>query len=109
MNPGDLPAPTARLARPAVLPGGQAPPMERPPRGEVGAVAWLRRNLFSNTFNSALTLLLAVLFGRLSSGVVRWAVVEANWGVILRNWRVILWGVYPQAEAWRPAASLLLV
>jgi general L-amino acid transport system permease protein len=83
--------------------------MERPPRGETGAPAWLRRNLFSSAFNTILTIVLAAAFGWLGAGLLRWSIFEARWGVILRNWRVILWGVYPQEEAWRPAASLILV
>src|SRR3990170_1997508 len=92
----------------AVLAEGQ-PPMERPPRGETGRLAWLRRNLFSSAFNTTLTIVLAAVFGRLGWSVLRWSVFDARWAVILRNWRVILWGVYPRAEAWRPATSLVLV
>jgi len=98
-----------RGTRPAVLAGGQSLPMERPPRGETGLPAWLRRNLFSGAFNTTLTIVLAVVFGWLGWTVLRWSVLDARWGVILRNWRVILWGVYPHAEAWRPATSLILV
>jgi His/Glu/Gln/Arg/opine family amino acid ABC transporter permease subunit len=83
--------------------------MERPPRTEIGPLGWLRHNLFSTPFNAALTLFLVVLLGWLGTLVARWAVVEANWGVVLKNWRVILFGVYPQAEVWRPAAAILLV
>jgi general L-amino acid transport system permease protein len=93
----------------SIPPGAPALPAERPPRGEVGALAWLRRNLFSSAFNSSLTLVLVVILGWLGWLAIRWAVVEANWGVILKNWRVILFGVYPQQEHWRPTAAILLV
>ena len=106
---GRLADPPGGSERPGLLPGGQAPPMERPPRGETGAYAWLRHNLFSSSFNAGLTLVLVVLFGWVAAVVLRWAVLEANWGVILKNWRVILWGLYPRQEIWRPTASLLLV
>jgi general L-amino acid transport system permease protein len=106
---GSLPEPSARLRRPGVPAGGQALPMERPPRGETGPLAWLRRNLFSNAFNAVLTIVLILVFSRVVASVIRWVAFEANWGVILKNWRVILWGVYPRAEVWRPAASLILV
>jgi general L-amino acid transport system permease protein len=91
------------------LPESQDLSMERPPRGETGALAWLRRNLFSSAFNTILTIVLAVAFGWLGWGLLRWSIFAARWGVILRNWRVILWGVYPQEEAWRPAASLIVL
>jgi len=106
---GRLAGPSAASKRPGLLPAGQAPPMERPPRGETGALAWLRHNLFSSAFNAGLTVVLIVLFGWLGAVVLRWAVLEANWGVVLKNWQVILWGVYPRPQIWRPTASLLLV
>ena len=98
-----------RAIRPGVLPAATVPPMERPPRFEIGPLGWLRRNLFSSPFNTALTLLLAVALGWLGFLVARWAVTDANWGVILKNWRVILFGVYPRAEIWRPEAVLIFV
>jgi general L-amino acid transport system permease protein len=83
--------------------------MERPPRAEIGPLAWLRHNLFSSPFNVGLTLLLAGSLAWLGLLAARWTVLDANWGVILKNWRVILFGVYPRAEIWRPAAALILV
>jgi general L-amino acid transport system permease protein len=92
------------------LPAAAVPiPMERPPRTEIGVLAWLRHNLFSSPFNAGLTLILAGLLGGVSLLVLRWTVLDANWGVILKNWRVILFGVYPRSELWRPAASLIIV
>jgi len=95
--------------RPGLPPAAAALPMERPPRTEVGPLGWLRHNLFSSTFNAGLTLMLAGLLGWLGWLAVRWTVTDANWGVVLKNWRVILFGVYPRAEIWRPAAGLILV
>lgn len=106
---GRRPEGPRRTLPPGPPPTAAAFPMERPPRSEIGPLAWLRRNLFSNAFNAGLTLVLAALLGWLGWLAVRWTVLDANWGVVLKNWRVILFGVYPRAEIWRPAAALILV
>jgi general L-amino acid transport system permease protein len=40
--------------------------------------------------------------------IARWAIVEAEWGVIGDRYRFILFGAYPIAEQWRPAAVCVL-
>jgi general L-amino acid transport system permease protein len=85
------------------------PAMEKPPTLSAGPLAWLRRNLFSSLFNTALTLALAVVLVWVGAGIVRWATTEAKWGVITGNLRVIVWGRYPQEELWRPIGGLVLL
>ena len=101
--------PSGRRAAGRESPSVSALPMEPPPRTEVGALGWLRHNLFSSAFNVGLTAILVVVLGWVGFLVGRWAVTQANWGVVLKNWRVILFGVYPQAQTWRPAAALVVV
>lgn len=84
------------------------PPMEVPPVATVGLLGWLRRNLFSTWWNSAITALTAALVLVVAVPAVRWAVREANWAVITRNLTVFAWGRYPAAEAWRTGVGLLL-
>ena len=87
-----------------------------PPRSETGVVGWLRTNLFSTWYNSALTLIvgviavLALVFG------LRWVLVQANWLVISTLGGQLFIGQYNIEAAcpgqncfWRPQASLLLV
>ncbi len=106
-----------------------------PPARESGVVKWLRENLFSSALNSVLTVLagLAVLW--LASFILPWlahgvwnasSVAECRekvaasfgpdaagpcWAVIRLRWNQFLFGLYPQAEYWRPttAAALLMV
>ncbi len=96
------------------------------PVRQAGAVAWLRRNLFSNTINAVATLVIVALLVWLLPGLVRWAVLDAVttpnadacrqvmgsgacWGVVVEKYRIILFGRYPYAEQWRPAIATVLM
>lgn len=80
-----------------------------PPITSVGAVAWLRRNLFNNWYNSLLTIVLGVVIVVFGLLVVEWAVAHARWGVVTTNLRLFLIGQYPLEEAWRVWVALLVV
>lgn len=89
-------------------------------------MAWLRTNLFNNTFNSAVTLLLGMLLVYAVSHLWGWGIhhavwaadaeqcntargTGACWGVITEKYRVIIFGRYPFVEQWRPFAATLLL
>lgn len=90
------------------------------------ASLWLRANLFSSPTNALVTLLALGLLAWLGSRFFSWAVVDAVWGrapvaacnaaagkgacwaVVANKWRQMLFGIYPQAEQWRPALAVLL-
>ena len=81
----------------------------KPPVTSLGVLGWLRANLFSNWFNSLLTLLslaLIYIFGR---SLVIWSVQEANWLAVINNLGVLTWGRYPTTETWRLGMSLILI
>lgn len=94
-----------------------------PPR--LGAVAWLRANLFSSWFNTILTLLALFLLVRALPPLFDWGVAHAVWGaagpeackeasgacwaMIYEKYRLILFGRYPYAEQWRPLLGLVLL
>ena len=91
-------------------------PVLPPPRTEVGILGWVLANLFSNRFNSALTIIsaavvvLALWFG------LRWVFVDADWRVISTLGGLMFMGPYNTDAAcpgndcfWRPQVSLLLV
>jgi general L-amino acid transport system permease protein len=88
---------------------------------------WWRRyggGLVDSPANAAVSLLLLALLVHLGLGVWDWAVVRGTWQAetaeqcartggtcwaFLRDrWRLILFGPYPYAEQWRPAAALVL-
>ncbi|MCX8133401.1 MAG: amino acid ABC transporter permease [Roseococcus sp.] len=90
------------------------------------AVAWMRENLFSSWWSTAVTLALAYLLIRYAASFIDWAFVKAIWSVptganglpdttscrdnpggacwavIAEKHRFILFGTYPYEEHWRP-------
>ncbi len=64
-------------------------------------IGWVRRNLFSDTLNSLLTLAALAFLFIVASNLLRWAFVTAEWGVIPANFNLIMRGQYPATEAWR--------
>lgn len=80
-----------------------------PPRGTVGPVAWLRKNLFSSLLSSVMTGVMAGLLLVLVVGLAEWALTEARWDVVTRNLRLFLIGQYPADQAWRIWLGLLML
>ena len=87
-----------------------------PPRSEVGVIGWLHANLFSDWFNTLLTLASGVLllvglwFG------LKWIFLAADWTVISELGGRFLLGRYNTEAAcegqkcfWRPQAALIMV
>ncbi|MFN3448862.1 MAG: amino acid ABC transporter permease [Roseococcus sp.] len=113
----DITAPAA----PAAL----SAPRQAPVR-LAGPMAWMRENLFSSWWSTAVTLVLAYLLIRYALSFVDWAFVNAIWAVptganglpdttacrnnpggacwavITEKHRFILFGTYPFDEHWRP-------
>jgi general L-amino acid transport system permease protein len=96
----------------------------RPPVTSIGAIGWIRQNLFSNFFNSLLTLLILYFLCRTLPSFINWAVIDAVWwsdgrtcnqingacwSVITKNLRFILFGFYPYEQQWRPVLSICLL
>jgi general L-amino acid transport system permease protein len=102
------------------------PPVVAGTRG-ARALRWLRANLFSSPGNVLTTVLVVVLVAWLGGAFFQWAVLDATWGkvgsavcnaksghgacwaVVAEKWRQMLFGIYPQAEQWRPAVAVLLL
>ena len=72
-----------------------------PPSERKTVLGWMRRNLFSDLFNSVLTVAAAALIFVLARLLLRWAFTTAEWGVIPANFNLIMRGQYPAEEAWR--------
>ncbi len=64
-------------------------------------LGWVRRNLFSDLFNSVLTLVALAIIVVLARLLLRWVLATAEWGVIPANFNLIMRGQYPATEAWR--------
>ncbi|MDG1580041.1 amino acid ABC transporter permease [Pseudomonas sp. GOM6] len=87
-----------------------------PPAMSVGVLGWLRSNLFSNWFNTLLTLLAAYLVWVIVPPLLQWAIFQADWTGTTRAdctsdgacWVFIkerfdqfMYGFYPHELRWR--------
>jgi general L-amino acid transport system permease protein len=102
--------------------GGEtlAPPIER-----VGALRWMRDNLFNSPLNALLTLLAVWLLWKTIPPILDWAVLDATWQGSSREacaevsgacWTFIkvrfgqfLFGFYPPDERWRVVLAFALL
>ena len=97
----------------------QPPPVQPvlpPPRFQSGAASWVRDNLFSNWYNTSLTIIFGVLGALTLWFGLGWVFIDADWQVIPTLGGRIFIGQYNTEGAcpgqncfWRPQAALLLV
>jgi general L-amino acid transport system permease protein len=105
---------------------GASAPALAPPAQNVGVVGWARRNLFATPFDTALTVLIALLLAWIVPPVVRWMFIDATWvaasreecapggacwGMVGQRLHQYLFGLYPVEGQWRVVLGgvLLLV
>ena len=72
-------------------------------------INWIKKNLFSNWFNSLLTLVSLSSIFWVGSGLISWAIFQAQWGVIGANLRLFFVGQYPVSLLWRAWISLAII
>jgi general L-amino acid transport system permease protein len=104
--------------------GNPSKPLVKPPVASVGMVGWIRANLFSNWYNSLLTIVTAFILWKSLLPFLRWALIDsvwftgheacqasdgACWSVITANIRFILFGFYPYDQQWRPGVAIILL
>ena len=106
---------------------------EAPPRSQVGAVRWLRENLFSSWLNGILTILSVAAVWWLVDHILPWfahsvwnassltecrEIMKTTWGegnggacfaVIRERWQQFLFGFYPSEMYWRPTLAFVLL
>ena len=106
---------------------------EPPPASAIGAMGWLRTNLFSSVFNSILSLAAVALVVWLVAHIWPWfahsvwnatsltecrQIIAQTWGdeasgaclaVIRERWQQFLFGFYPRDLYWRPTLAFLLM
>lgn len=96
-----------------------------PPKHTVGIVGWLRKNLFSDIPNAALTLLAIYLLWQIIPGFLDWAFFKADffgssrndcsgdgacWVFVNARFSQFMYGRYPTEEIWRiNLGGLLLI
>jgi len=96
----------------------------KPPVTQVGAIGWIRTNLFKGWFNSILTLITMYILWVIIPPLIRWAFIDslwfstgaeckqidgACWSIIPTNLRFILFGFYPYDQQWRPLVAMALL
>lgn len=74
-----------------------------------GLVAWLKKNLFSNWFNSLLTLISLSIIYFAAVSVISWVFTTADWRPVVGVPLLYLIGQYPRDQMWRPGLSLWLI
>ena len=94
-----------------------------PPRLSVGALGWLKANLFSNWFNSLLTLFALYLIWLIVPPLLQWAFIDATWSgttradctgggacwvFIQQRFGQFMYGFYPSELRWRVDTTLWL-
>lgn len=77
------------------------PSTSPPPVAQTGAIAWVRKNLFSSWFNTLLTVLIVAILSGMALDFSQWALTEAKWDVIPKNMGLFFTGRYPAAQRWR--------
>jgi general L-amino acid transport system permease protein len=96
----------------------------KPPKVNIGLIGWVRKNLFSDWFNSILTLVTICFLYKVIPPLIRWAFVDSTWfsggaqchaaggacwSVVTSNFRFILFGFFPHDEQWRPLLAMILL
>ena len=76
---------------------------------QVGAIAWVRKNLFSDWLNTLFTVVLVLILGRTLIGFLSWATTQAKWQLIPANLSLFFIGRYPVGEMWRIWCVLALI
>jgi general L-amino acid transport system permease protein len=81
----------------------------RPPRTSVGALGWLKENLFSTWLNALLTFGSLWLIYVILRGLITWAWTEARWSAVTTNLWLFIVGPFPRQEVWRVWACLIMI
>lgn len=104
----------------------QEKPIEavKPPVTSVGAIGWIKTNLFNGWFNSLLTVIILYALWATIPPIIRWALFDsvwnttgqvcretegACWSIITANLRFIIFGFFPYEQQWRPLMAMLIL
>ena len=80
-----------------------------PTRAPLTPGEWVRRNLFSNLWNSVLTVATGAFVLYVAFRLLRFVFVSADWTVFKANLRVYMTGRFPVEELWRVWAVVFLL
>ena len=66
-----------------------------------------RKTLFSNLFNTIITLLIILFISVACFNTFEWLMFKANWKVVISNLPLYAFGSFPANEQWRPATWII--
>jgi general L-amino acid transport system permease protein len=96
----------------------------RPPITRIGALGWIRANLFNGSWSSLTTIVLLYLLWQAAGPLIRWFLIDAVWtgsaetcraadgacwAFVREKLRFILFGFYPYGEQWRPLLTIAIL
>jgi len=79
----------------------ERPRIAAPPAHQIGARAWVHKNLFSTPFNTLLTLTVGPLMGLIVLQFLRFVLVTGRWEIVERNLTLFMVGLFPRDQLWR--------
>jgi general L-amino acid transport system permease protein len=77
------------------------PPQATPPVRSSSPTQWARENLFSNAWNTLLTLVMAPLLAWVIVSFLRFVMVTARWEIVEVNLTNLMVGGFPRGQLWR--------
>ena len=84
-------------------------PQTRAPRPSLDLIGWFRQNLFSNWWNSLISIILLFLVFQTLSGLLNWLITSDGWPAVANNVRLLLVGRYPPDQTWRPELVVAMI
>lgn len=90
----------------------------------IGALQWIKSNLFNGVFNSILTIVTLLFLYKTVPPFIKWAFIDsfwlssaaecragggACWSVVSANIRFIMFGFYPHELHWRPLLAMIMM
>jgi general L-amino acid transport system permease protein len=81
----------------------------KPPKQTTGVALWMRENLFSNWWNSLLSIASLVFIVWAAWGLAQWIFFAEGWGLVRNNLRLLSVFTYPVDLLWRPFMCIMLI
>ena len=79
------------------------------PPATLELLQWLKKNLFSNWYNTLLTFVSAILVFFALRGIFTWVFFTADWTPVTSSFKLFAAGQYPNEQLWRVGSVVLMV
>ncbi|MXW42007.1 MAG: amino acid ABC transporter permease [Acidimicrobiia bacterium] len=94
----------------ATLPNYETNPQPSlPPNMKLSPIAWARKNLFNNWYNSLVTIIVVVVGAILVFYSGRYIFVTGQWEAVRKNLTLLMVGIFPRNEQWRLVVQMYLM